>query len=291
MTMSAVTAVVEQVHQRARREQEVRQPAHQVRLVLRPEKEPCDGKEPEERPFPAAGTAHASVVVMHVIHGLSPVRFARVDETSLEVPIMGMSSEKRQNDELVMIQTPKAAADSPHPENTTMSKLHTLAAAALIAVASAAAAHGPSRHEDGPVRKEQTAWGIAGDTGAARRTVEITMSDDMRFTPDRIEVKQGETVRIVVRNAGAMLHEFVMGDRKTLQEHAALMRRFPGMEHDEPYMAHVNPGTRGQLVWTFNRPGDFDFACLVAGHYEAGMVGTIKVDGRPAARKRDRNHA
>ena len=103
------------------------------------------------------------------------------------------------------------------------------------------------------------------------------MTDNMRFTPDQVEVRQGETVRIVVRNSGAMLHEFVMGSKKDLDEHAALMVKFPTMEHDEPYMAHVKPGGTAQIVWTFNRAGDFDFACLIAGHYQVGMVGKVKV--------------
>lgn len=163
-----------------------------------------------------------------------------------------------------------------------------LLGAALVATAVAAGAHGAREHNGQPVRKEQTAWGIAAEAPAAVRTVKVTMTDDMRFTPNRLQVRQGETVRIVVSNAGAMLHEFVMGDRKTLDEHAALMLKFPGMEHDEPYMAHVKPGGTEQIVWTFNRPGGFEFACLVAGHYQAGMVGSISVaprsSGRPAAR-------
>jgi uncharacterized cupredoxin-like copper-binding protein len=69
----------------------------------------------------------------------------------------------------------------------------------------------------------------------------------------------------------------VIGDKKTLDEHAALMARFPTMEHDEPYMAHVPSGKKETLVWTFNRPGAFHFACLVNGHYQAGMVGKINV--------------
>jgi uncharacterized cupredoxin-like copper-binding protein len=69
----------------------------------------------------------------------------------------------------------------------------------------------------------------------------------------------------------------VLGTRKELEEHAASMQRFPDMEHDEPYMAHVPPGQTGEIVWTFNRSGDFDFACLVAGHYQAGMTGKIAV--------------
>jgi uncharacterized cupredoxin-like copper-binding protein len=152
---------------------------------------------------------------------------------------------------------------------------------ALLGSASLACAHGDEDHADKdanrPVKKEQKAWGIAGDATAARRTVEIKMSDDMRFTPNVLDVRQGETVRFVIHNAGQVMHELVVGTRKELDQHAALMAKFPEMEHDEPYMAHVKPGKRGELVWTFNRPGDFDFACLIAGHYQAGMVGRIKV--------------
>ena len=103
------------------------------------------------------------------------------------------------------------------------------------------------------------------------------MSDNMRFTPDRIEVKQGETIKFTAKNEGKILHEFVIGTKKELDEHAALMVKFPGMEHSEPYMMHVSPGKTGQIIWNFNRSGDFDFACLIAGHYQAGMVGKIKV--------------
>jgi uncharacterized cupredoxin-like copper-binding protein len=75
----------------------------------------------------------------------------------------------------------------------------------------------------------------------------------------------------------------VIGTQQALDEHAALMLKFPNMAHDEPYMAHVAPGKAGEIVWTFNRAGDFGFACLIAGHYQAGMVGRITVVARPAA--------
>jgi len=141
-------------------------------------------------------------------------------------------------------------------------------------------AHGTAEHakEHGAATtKEQKPWGIAGDPKAVKRTVEIRMSDTMRYTPERIEVRVGETVRFVHRNDGKTLHEFVLGTKKTLDEHAAQMRKHPGMEHDEPYMAHVKAGTTAETIWTFNRAGEFDFACLVPGHYEAGMVGKIVV--------------
>jgi uncharacterized cupredoxin-like copper-binding protein len=147
-----------------------------------------------------------------------------------------------------------------------------------LATAGLAAAHGDLHaSKAGPVKKEQKDWGIAADAGKARRTVVVAMSDNMRFTPDALSVRQGETIRIVVRNEGKLLHEFVLGTQKELEEHAALMLRFPDMEHDEPYMAHVPPGQTREIVWTFNRAGDFDFACLMAGHYQAGMTGKVAV--------------
>ena len=159
-----------------------------------------------------------------------------------------------------------------------MNDIRTLLACALISTTFASLAHeGEDHKKTGPFKKEQMEWGIAGDAKAVKRTIELTMSDNMRFTPDRIEVKQGEVVKIVVKNNGTMFHEMVFGTKAKLEEHAALMVKFPNMEHDEPYMAHVKPGTTNAIIWNFNRPGDFDFACLVAGHYQAGMVGKIAV--------------
>ena len=142
-----------------------------------------------------------------------------------------------------------------------------------------AIAHGDDHDKKKPVavKKEQKPWGIAGNAKAVKRTINITMTDMMRFMPDKIEAKQGETIRIVLKNEGKMLHEMVIGTKQELDEHAALMLKFPGMEHDEPYMAHVPAGKKGEIIWTFNRAGEFDFACLIAGHYQAGMVGKISV--------------
>lgn len=127
------------------------------------------------------------------------------------------------------------------------------------------------------VVKEQKPWGNAGDREQVTRTIEIGMSDQMRFSPDQLQIKQGETIRFVHRNAGKLMHEFVLGTQTDLDAHAAMMAKFPGMQHDEPYMAHVGPGQGGEIIWTFNRAGEFDFACLIAGHYQAGMVGKIRV--------------
>jgi uncharacterized cupredoxin-like copper-binding protein len=163
-------------------------------------------------------------------------------------------------------------------------KLLLLAAAVAMSHFSAnALAHGDKAHSRkfSPAQlAEEKAFGRAGDPKKVDRTVRFTMSDRMRFDPSRITVRQGETVRFVVRNNGKLMHEMVFGTPQELKEHADLMKKFPGMEHDEPYMAHVAPGRTEEIVWQFTKAGEFDFACLIAGHYDAGMMGKVKVTPR-----------
>jgi len=156
--------------------------------------------------------------------------------------------------------------------------------AAAMALAALPAAHSHDTKADGaathhpanldPVQKE---FGRTGDPKRIARTIHIDASDSMRFEPSRISVRQGETIRFVVRNRGKITHEAVLGTMADLQEHAAMMRRFPNMQHEEPFMVHVGPNQSGEMIWQFTRAGEFYFGCLVAGHFEAGMVGRIKV--------------
>ena len=165
-----------------------------------------------------------------------------------------------------------------------MNTIKFIAACALYTSAGASFGHEnmPHHASDAPAAKEQKDWGIAGDAKAVGRTITLRMSDDMRFTPAHIELQEGDTVRLRAENKGKVLHEIVLGTKAELDQHAQMMQKFPGMEHDAPYMAHVRAGQRGDIVWHFNRPGTFDFACLIPGHYEAGMTGTITV--RPRSR-------
>ncbi|MBI5786070.1 MAG: cupredoxin family protein [Rhodocyclales bacterium] len=163
-----------------------------------------------------------------------------------------------------------------------MKVLITSLALTLSALAGHAQAHGDAtqakKQAVAPHKAAQQTFGIAGDPKKVARSIVFDMSDEMRFDPSRIKVRRGETLRFVANNRGRIMHEMVLGTMKDLEEHAALMKKFPGMEHDEPHMTHVPPGETGEIVWRFNRPGVFNFACLIAGHMEAGMVGTITVE-------------
>lgn len=156
-----------------------------------------------------------------------------------------------------------------------------IASIALAGLSGPAAAHGDAPHAPAhrydPGLVQATPFGREGDPERVTRTIRVDMRDTMRFVPDTISVKRGETLRIVAANRGAVLHELVLGTPQALRAHAELMRKHPGMEHDEPHMVHVQPGKSGAFVWQFTQPGEFQFACLVAGHFEAGMVGRVTV--------------
>ena len=134
-------------------------------------------------------------------------------------------------------------------------------------------AHGDDPHHPG----HDDSFGKPGDLAKVSRTVEVDMTDAMRFTPGNISVKKGETIRFVVRNSGQIKHEMVLGTAKELREHAELMKKFPEMEHEEPNQLSLDPGKAGELVWQFMRAGTFDFACLQPGHFDAGMRGKVAV--------------
>lgn len=140
--------------------------------------------------------------------------------------------------------------------------------------------HAAKPRDPKPTSMEETAFGRPGDPKRVTRTIRVDMSDRMRFTPAAITVQQGDTVRFIVKNSGKVLHEMVIGTQEELKTHAELMKKFPGMEHDEPYMAHVEPGRTERIVWQFTRPGEFWYGCLIPGHFEAGMVGKINVTTR-----------
>ena len=119
--------------------------------------------------------------------------------------------------------------------------------------------------------------GMAGDPANVSRTVAVEMDDSMRFTPGSISVKAGETVRFFIVNKGKVPHEMVIGTADEIDEHAEMMKKMPGMAHQEANQINLSPGQRGGIVWQFAKAGTVTYACLVPGHKEAGMVGTVEV--------------
>jgi uncharacterized cupredoxin-like copper-binding protein len=149
-----------------------------------------------------------------------------------------------------------------------------------LAAATQASAHGPDHAMSG---------GKPGDPAKATRVIEVVATDNA-FSLKSLQVRDGETVRFVVRNDGIDPHEFLIG---TVHEHAEHLRMMKAMieqqkkgghAHDMAAMEEhksgvtVQPGKSAAFVWTFARTSNLEFACDIPGHYEDGMRGAISFD-------------
>jgi uncharacterized cupredoxin-like copper-binding protein len=123
----------------------------------------------------------------------------------------------------------------------------------------------------------ETEFGEYGTQMHPTVTIEISMSDDMRFTPATIQVKQGDIVEFIHANEVQLMHEFVLGTLQSLNKHAEQMKQNPSMSHDKPFTVNIAPGETGTNTWQSTESGVFHFGCLIPGHYEAGMRGTVIV--------------
>ncbi len=151
--------------------------------------------------------------------------------------------------------------------------------------------HGESGHHDGSmddhhsgndhhgeeVDHHESMAGVPGLAKNVTRTIEVNMDDTMAYSPSAVTVKAGETIRFTVKNSGLLVHEFVLGTHEENRKHHDLMKRFPGMEHDDPNSVSLESQDTGEVIWQFTRADTFQFACLQPGHYEAGMKGNIAV--------------
>ena len=146
------------------------------------------------------------------------------------------------------------------------------AAIALAAFAGVSAAYS---HEG-----EHFSAGEPGDANKPARVVLVTMKEadgKMSFIPGEIEVKKGEQIRFMIRNSGLLDHEFVLASTADNLKHAEVMKKFPDMEHDDPNAKRIAPNKTGNILWKFTTVGTFEYSCLIPGHREAGMIGTIVV--------------
>lgn len=145
-------------------------------------------------------------------------------------------------------------------------------AIAFTLAAASASAHGAH---------ETFAAGAPGDPASPARTVDIAVHEfpngTMSFGSDGIRAGLGEQIRFVVKNDGKAAHEFRLDSAGGNAAHKAMMAKMPGMVHHDANAIALAPGATGTLVWRFSRPGTYEFACLIPGHYEAGMHGAVVV--------------
>ena len=158
---------------------------------------------------------------------------------------------------------------------TTLASLKLAGLALALSTGAALAGPGAAGHHDGEV-----AYGKPGDPKKPARLVQVSMGEKdgkMQFIPNRIEIRRGEQVKFQLRNNGELDHELVLATLEENLKHAIEMQKNPDMEHDDPNAKRLAPKKTGEIVWAFTKAGEFDFSCLIPGHREAGMTGTIVV--------------
>ena len=157
----------------------------------------------------------------------------------------------------------------------------TSAAVALLLTSSSATTLPAFAGPGAPGHSHETfSVGEPGNPKKPARVVLITMREEpgkMMFIPNKVEVKKGEQIRFMLRNSGALEHEFMLATAAENAKHAELMKKFPEMEHDDPNGKRLKPNASAEIVWKFTKAGEFQFGCLIPGHPEAGMLGTVVV--------------
>jgi uncharacterized cupredoxin-like copper-binding protein len=162
-----------------------------------------------------------------------------------------------------------------------MTRLTITAALALLFAASAlpaAAGSGPAGHSH---EMEGFSAGEPGDPKEPSRTIQVTMEErdgNMLYVPDHVEARKGETIKFVIHNNGELDHEFVLATAKENLKHARAMEINPEMEHDDPNARRIGPRQTSEIIWKFTEPGQFEYACLIPGHRDAGMLGIVEVN-------------
>ena len=152
-----------------------------------------------------------------------------------------------------------------------------------IAVAAFAGAHashalagaGPKGHVHASFNA-----GTPGDPKKPFRVIEMVAKETdkgMAYEPARIVVVQGEQIKFIIKNIGELDHEFMLETFEANAKHAIAMQKNPEMEHDDPNGKRVVSKAQSELIWRFSKLGTYEYACLIPGHYEAGMKGVVEV--------------
>ena len=147
--------------------------------------------------------------------------------------------------------------------------------ACAIGVIALVQATGVWAHSEGH-KHETSSAGEPGDPKKPARTIEVEMTE-MAYTPDKIQVKRGEQIKFVIRNAGKEDHEFLLATTAENLKHAEVMRKHPEMEHDDPNGVRIAPNKSAEILWRFTKRGAFEYSCLIPNQREYGMVGEVTV--------------
>ncbi|MGC9460507.1 copper-resistant cuproprotein CopI [Vibrio genomosp. F10] len=111
------------------------------------------------------------------------------------------------------------------------------------------------------------------------KVVHVILSDDMTITfKGDVKIEPNDVVQFVVMNTGKIEHEFAIGSAEEQEKHREMMKTMTSHhDHDSGSTVTVQAGKAKQLLWHFHGDNKVEFACNIAGHYEAGMKKNIQL--------------
>ncbi len=120
----------------------------------------------------------------------------------------------------------------------------------------------------------------------ADRTIEVLMTE-FAFDVDPVDVAAGETIEFIITNGGVVPHEFRLSNEHRIEEHLASGHddhedSDGGSDEDGHHdggdvVLVLDAGDTWSIVVTFPEDTTIftEVACLLPGHYEAGMFADV----------------
>ena len=141
--------------------------------------------------------------------------------------------------------------------------------------------------------------GSKGDETDVTRIIKVVMYDNY-YEPSSFQIKEGETIKFEVENAGMLVHEFNIANKMMHMKHQPEMIKMvengillafsidkekmkkmakmdKSMGHSHSNSVLLEPKQKGDIIWKFDNAVNIEVACNVPGHYQAGMIAKVNI--------------
>ena len=141
--------------------------------------------------------------------------------------------------------------------------------------------------------------GSKGNLADVTRVIKVVMYDNY-YEPSSFQIKEGETIRFEVENAGMLVHEFNIANKMMHMKHQPEMIKMAengillafsidkekmkkmakmdkSMGHSHSNSVLLEPKQKGDIIWKFDNAVNIEVACNVPGHYQAGMIAKVNI--------------
>ena len=141
--------------------------------------------------------------------------------------------------------------------------------------------------------------GSKGNVADVTRVIKVIMYDNY-YEPSSFQIKEGETIKFEVENAGMLVHEFNIANKMMHMKHQPEMIKMAengillafsidkekmkkmakmdkSMGHSHSNSVLLEPKQKGDIIWKFDNAVNIEVACNVPGHYQAGMIAKVNI--------------